>query len=237
MGWREGVDENEMVGNAVYVPEDNQELEDLPEEDQEKAWLELQQVLRNIRSSQAAPGPQYNLGPEYSAEQEPANQDQIIFVSPEDLYLNKGIPLEYSPDILPRQEDLPDLPLYNFSPPEDLPLPDQDAYYPPPQYLQALPEYEHPVDKRDKGSDKDRNVHLQHPQHLWRSLWLRQHHLVQGELQVGPPDEKYWDKLQPAIHLPQAAGPPQHSAVQQLQPDHEHDVSLQGLVQVHTRMH
>merc|ERR1712013_42161 len=132
MGWREGVDENEMVGNAVYVPEDNQELEDLPEEDQEKAWLELQQVLRNIRSSQAAPGPQYNLGPEYSAEQEPASQDQIIFVSPEDLYLNKGIPLEYSPDILPRQEDLPDLPLYNFSPPEDLPLPDQDAYYPPP---------------------------------------------------------------------------------------------------------
>ena len=122
--------------------------------------------MRNIRSSQAAPGPQYNLGPEYSAEQEPASQDQIIFVSPgkeislfkdfsdnistsEDLYLNKGIPLEYSPDILPRQEDLPDLPLYNFSPPEDLPLPDQDAYYPPPQYLQALPEYEHPVDKRD----------------------------------------------------------------------------------------
>ena len=42
--WREGVDDNEMVGNAVYVPEDNQDLEDLPEEDQEKAWLELQQV-------------------------------------------------------------------------------------------------------------------------------------------------------------------------------------------------
>jgi len=153
--WSEGVDENDMVGNTIYVPEDKEEPEDLPEEDQEKAWLELQQVLKNIRSSQAARGPEYNLGPEFLAEDEPASQDQIIFVSPEDLYLSKDIPLEYSPDILPLQEDLPDLPLYNFSPPDDLPLPDQDAYYPPPQYLQTIPDYlpdyedHHPVDKRD----------------------------------------------------------------------------------------
>jgi len=153
--WSEGLDENDMVDNAIYVPEDKEELEDLPEENQEKAWLELQQVLKNIRSSQAARGPEYNLGPELLAEDEPTSQDQIIFVSPEDLYLTKDIPLEYSPDILPLQEDLPDLPLYNFSPPDDLPLPDQDAYYPPPQYLQTVPDYlpdyedHHPVDKRD----------------------------------------------------------------------------------------
>merc|ERR1719184_745272 len=50
--WSEGLDENDMVDNAIYVPEDKEELEDLPEENQEKAWLELQQVLKNIRSSQ-----------------------------------------------------------------------------------------------------------------------------------------------------------------------------------------
>jgi len=149
--WSEGVDENDMVGNTIYVPEEKEELEDLPEQDQEKAWLELQQVLKNIRSSQAARGPEYNLGPEFLAEDEPASQDQIIFVSPEDLYLTR----EYSPDILPLQEDLPDLPLYNFSPPDDPPPPDQDAYYPPPQYLRTIPDYlpdyedQHPVDKRD----------------------------------------------------------------------------------------
>jgi len=157
--WNQGLDEDDMVGTGLFVPEEKLELDDMPPEDQEKAWIELQQVLRNIRSSQEAPGPgpEYSLAPDLYPEEHPAIQDQIIFVSPEDLYLNKDLPSEYSPDFLPPQEDLPDLPIYNFSPPENLPLPDDESYYPPPSqlYLQTipdyLPEYEdfHPLEKRD----------------------------------------------------------------------------------------
>jgi hypothetical protein len=73
------------------------------------------------------------------------------------LYLNKDIPLEYSPDFFPQEEDLPDLPIYNFAPPENLPRPGDDAYYAPlpqsylqnvPAYLQQYEDY-HPVEKRE----------------------------------------------------------------------------------------
>jgi len=43
--WSRNMDEDEMVENAFYVPEeDGSELEDMSEEDQERAWVELQQV-------------------------------------------------------------------------------------------------------------------------------------------------------------------------------------------------
>merc|ERR1711970_1024319 len=96
--WSQGLDENELPGNAEL-------------ENQDKAWVELQQVLNNIRFSRESPGTDYDPG-------HPARQDQIIFVSPEDLYLNKDIPLDYSPELLPLEQDLPDLPLYNFPPPD-----------------------------------------------------------------------------------------------------------------------
>eukprot|EP00090_Calanus_glacialis_P010830 TRINITY_DN1929_c0_g1_i1.p1 TRINITY_DN1929_c0_g1~~TRINITY_DN1929_c0_g1_i1.p1 ORF type:complete len:1137 (-),score=265.70 TRINITY_DN1929_c0_g1_i1:1300-4710(-) len=156
--WSQNMDEDEMVDNGFYVPEeDENESEEMSEEDQERAWMELQQVLKNIRSSQEQQGPEYDLGPEVYREDDPAIEDQIIFVSPEDLYLNKDIPLEYSPDFFPQEEDLPDLPRYNFAPPENLPLPGDDAYYAPlpqsylqnvPAYLQQYEDY-HPVEKRE----------------------------------------------------------------------------------------
>jgi len=126
--WSQGLDE--MPGAAEL-------------ENQEKAWVELQQVLSNIRAGEAAP-----------------SQDQIIFVSPEDFYLNKDqdIPMD-SPDLLPPDQQLPDLPLYNFPPPEHLPLA-EDAYYPPPDYLQDYEDY-HPVDKREASLEFPQEDSLQ----------------------------------------------------------------------------
>jgi len=139
--WSQGLDENELPGNP-----------DL--ENQDKAWEELQQVLNKIRLSRGGPEP---------------GQEQIIFVSPEDLYLNKDIPLDYSPDLLPLDQDLPDLPLHNFPPPEHLPLPEDDAYYPPPpqSYLPGVPDYlpdyedYHPVEKREASLESPREDSLQ----------------------------------------------------------------------------
>eukprot|EP00092_Neocalanus_flemingeri_P001929 GFUD01002060.1.p1 GENE.GFUD01002060.1~~GFUD01002060.1.p1 ORF type:complete len:1137 (+),score=239.27 GFUD01002060.1:203-3613(+) len=155
----ENDDDNEIVGNDLYVSEeDNDESEEMSEEDQDRAWMELQQVLKNIRSSRDLQGSGYNLAPEAYEEEDPEIEDQIIFVSPEDLYLNKDIPLEYSPDFFPSEEDLPDLPIYNYSPSENIPLSENDAAYyaPVPQsYFQAVPDYlqqyedYHPVEKRE----------------------------------------------------------------------------------------
>jgi len=153
-------DEDEMTSNDLYVPvEDENESDEMSEEDQERAWIELQQVLKNIRSSQDLEGREFNLAPEvYEEDEEPEIEDQIIFVSPEDLYLNKQIPLKYSPNFLPSEEDLSDLPIYNYSPPDNLPLSEEDAAYyaPVPQtYFQTVPDYVHqyedyhPVEKRE----------------------------------------------------------------------------------------
>ena len=43
--WSQNMDEDEMVDNGFYVPEeDENESEEMSEEDQERAWMELQQV-------------------------------------------------------------------------------------------------------------------------------------------------------------------------------------------------
>jgi len=150
-------EDDELNGNDLYAPQiDENEEDEMSEEDQERAWVELQQVLKNIRSSQD--GQDFHLAPEvYEEEEEPELEDQIIFVSPEDLYLNKQIPIKYSPDFFPSEEDLSDLPLYNYSP-ESLPLSEEDAAYysqEPQTYLQPVPDYVHqyedyhPVEKRE----------------------------------------------------------------------------------------
>ena len=42
-------EDNDIVGNDLYVPEeDDNESEEMSEEDQERAWMELQQVSQNF---------------------------------------------------------------------------------------------------------------------------------------------------------------------------------------------
>jgi len=154
-------DENvdEMVDNDIYVPEeDDNDSEEMSEEDKERAWMELQQVLKNIKTSEDHQVPQYNIAPEVYDEEDPDVENQIIFVSPDDLYLNKEIPLEYSPSFLPSEEDLSDLPIQTVLSPENYPFSDSDAEYyaPVPQsYFQQVPDYfqqypdSHPVEKRE----------------------------------------------------------------------------------------
>jgi len=143
----ENVEEESYELPISWIEEQNRRIPIEPSENNEiseddyhtRAWIELQQVLNNLQ-----PNVKYELVAE--EEDQPPYEDQIIFISPDDVELNK--PLEYS------QEFSPDLSYYNLSPSDDLPAnPEGYSYYVPvplPQaYFQSVPDYHHPLEKRE----------------------------------------------------------------------------------------
>jgi len=150
--------DNADAPQLLYVPDlDEDDDQELSKEDQERTWLELQQVLSNPPSVVEPNNLAYSLGSEGNDEdQDSGLEEQIILVSPDDLYKSKRIPVQYSSNFLPQEEDLSDLSSYLVFP-DNVPQAYEDAVFIPVQQsnYQPLPDYQqqnedyHPVEKRE----------------------------------------------------------------------------------------